>query len=965
MTNLHLKHKTSFVLAALISAIIGYTGTAFAQEADEESEAMLEEVIVTGSRISRNTNLDATVPTVVLTAQELTKGGMENLADVFTQMPQFAPSFGASRTQSTFSGVASSGLNLANLRNLGSVRTLTLLNGRRMPGGTSTSTAVDFNTIPSANIDRIELQTGGAAAVYGADAMAGVVNIITKKDFEGTEVGGSYGKTKHNDNENPNAYLMFGGFFGDGGHALFTVQYDKQGLVSCANRDFCSDDFFWGDPDNPIFGPNARSGVPLGGRFFIPGAGSVVTRNGSITDADGNLMPFVTSIDGYNRNAQRYLAIPTEREMAAMEIDYPVNDRISVFGEFNYGKAEINSDFEAHPYQSNRPGSTYGGGPGIPGLAANIPLDNPFLPPELRDAVLAADPEAVDIVWWQRFAMMANRGASSTRDTVRAVFGFRGDLDSIGGFGSNWNWEAYYVWGQTRVDLGTEGLVSTGGLYNGLRVEPNPDRPGEYMCSDPAARATGCIPINPFGYTQEMVDALNLNSVSEGTSTLDNALAYIAGDAFDLPAGPLQTVFGVEYRRNTGYLNYDTIINDGLATGNQISDVEKSTITTKEIFVEALVPILTGRTFAKRLDFEGASRYTDADQLGHYSTWKVGLNWAPIETLRFRAMAARAVRAPVPGELSGIGQTFGVVRDPCTQSRRNDNPTRAANCAAAGVPEDYNPGQIIEQSVAGLSGANPDLLPEEGKTYTYGFVWTPEFANLSVTLDRFDMQMEGIIDTVTRQSAVEFCYDAGLYCDTVTRGTNVLIPGATYVLNSVNQQLQNVAKYTVKGWDLTANYGFEMGSAGDLGLALNMVFYDNADKIPLPGEAELDLLGQAGGDTSDQGWIKTTGNFDITWNLNAWHANWNMRYVGPADMAPGTTEEGYPRMKSKLYNGFRFGWYFGEESDSELYAGMNNIFDVKPQLMCSGCSGTQALDIVPGYYDPFGRSWYIGFKYHF
>ncbi|HET6565885.1 MAG TPA: TonB-dependent receptor, partial [Xanthomonadales bacterium] len=524
--------------------------------------------------------------------------------------------------------------------------------------------------------------------------------------------------------------------------------------------------------------------------------------------------------------------------------------------------------------------------------------------------------------------------------------------------------EASYVWGQTRVDLGTEGLVSTSALYYGLRVEEDPANPGNYRCIDPGARATGCIPINPFNYTQEMVDALNLNSVSEGTSELDNAVAYLAGDAFELPAGFLQTVVGVEFRKNTGYLNYDTIINQGLATGNQIQDVDKSIITTKEIFLETLVPILAGQPFAERLDIEAAYRWTDADELGDYDTWKLGLNWAPVESLRFRAMAAKAVRAPVPSELSGIGQTFGVVNDPCTQARRNANPTRAANCAAAGVPADYNPGQIIEQSVSGLTGGNPDLLPEEGKTYTYGLVWTPDFANFNMSLDRFDMKMDGIIDFVARQSAVNFCYDQGLYCDTLTRGTNPLLPGATYVLTSANQQLLNVAEYSIKGWDLTAGYSFDIGGAGNIGLQLNMVFYDEAQKTPIPGEAAIDLLGQAGGDTSDQGFIETTGNLDINWSLRDWHANWGVRYIGSADMAVGTTEAGFPKMESKWYHNFQVGWSFNEGS-SEIYAGMNNVFDEEPQLMCSGCSGTQALDIVPGYYDPFGVSWYLGFRWHF
>ena len=192
------------------------------------AQEQLEEIVITGSRIARN-ELDATIPMVAIDSAQLASQGFENFADIATQLPQFAPSFGASRTQSTFSGVEFSGLNYANLRNLAGVRTLTLINGRRVPGGSSTSTAVDFNTLPTANIERIEVQTGGASAIYGADAVAGVVNIITKRGFEGLEVGASYGQSSDNDNINPGGYLMFGGTLGEGGHGLVNPAVRRAG----------------------------------------------------------------------------------------------------------------------------------------------------------------------------------------------------------------------------------------------------------------------------------------------------------------------------------------------------------------------------------------------------------------------------------------------------------------------------------------------------------------------------------------------------------------------------------------------------------------------------------------------------------------------------------------------------------------------------------------------------------------
>ncbi|HEU0226059.1 MAG TPA: TonB-dependent receptor [Steroidobacteraceae bacterium] len=955
------------IRVALITAGAAGAGLSAAPSAAQDE---LSAIVVTGSRIAR-TELEAAIPTISVDSDDLMSKGYENLADVFVAMPQFTPSFGASRTQSTFSGVATSGLNLANLRNLGGFRTLTLINGRRLPGGTSTSTSVDFNTIPSANIERIEVQTGGASAVYGADAVAGVVNIVTKKDFSGIEIGASYGEASEGDNRNPSAYVMFGGAFGEGGRALFTAQYDEQSLVTCADREFCADDFVWFDPANPIFGANARSGVGLGGRFFA-GNASYTMRNGSITDSNGDLIPFVTAIDGYNRNAQRDIAIPTERTMIAAEVEYPIAGRMSVFGEVNYGNAEIDSRFEAHPFQSQQPGSLFGGSPTVPGLQATIPIDNPFVPQVLRDAVLAANPAATAITWWQRFAFFDDRGANNTRNTTRGVVGLKGDLDLLG---NPWNWEVSHVYGRTRVNLGTEGLVSTEMLYHGLRVEPDPASPGQFRCVDAGARSRGCIPINPFGYTEPMLEALRRNSDSEGTQELGNTVAWISGSAFDLPAGSVRFALGVEQRELSGYLDYDPQINGGTTTGNQIQDVEKSTIRTQEAFVETLVPLLRDLPGAHALDFEGAFRTTSPDFSvpdrvvadESYDTWKYGLSWAPIEDLRFRVMQARAVRSPNPGELSGIGQTFGVINDPCTAARRNTgpNPTaRAANCTAAGVPADYAPGQIIEQSVAGLTGGNANLAPEEADTLTYGLVWTPSFVEgLSMTIDRFDIEVDGVIDVVARQTAANFCYDFNLFCGSLTRGTSPLLPGANYVLTSVNQQLQNVAKYNISGIDLGATYGFSMGRYGDLKLNLSAVFYDQAEKLPLPGAAVIDLKGSAGGDTADSGYIDEQVTLLVNYRLGKFSAMWDTRYIGSAEMAYFSADAGFAPIGAKDYHALRFGYDLRE--GSELYVGVTNLFDRDPPLLCSGCSGTQALDTIPGYYDVFGRSWYAGVRHKF
>jgi len=792
----------------------------------------------------------------------------------------------------------------------------------------------------------------------------------------------SYGASAEGDNENPSGHLMIGGDFGDSGHGQLTIQYDKQGRVSCADRYICSEDFFWNDPEaEPLRGPRAYSGVGLAPRLFVPGLSGpgITSRNGSFTDVEGRLIAFEVPVDGYNRNAARDIAIPTERILFMGEADYDLGGGVTAFAEVNYGQAEIDSQFEGHPFQSQQPGSLVGGGPGVPGLQATIPMNNPFVPTAIfdawRNANPAGDPETAQITWWQRFNFFGLRGASNDRETVRGVLGLRGDFDALGGFGSNWNWEVAHVYGRTKLDSRTEGFVGTDRLYNALRVEQVPGQPaGTYQCADPAARALGCVPVNPFApYTPEMIDYLTLAAGQRGENELQDTVAFLSGALFDLPAGPLQGVIGVERRTFSGFLDYDESIQSGLVTGNQILDTPDAEIKTQEAFIETLVPLLSDRPFAYRLELEGAYRRSTSEYLEReedYDTWKYGLGWAPIEGLKFRIMRARSVRVPTPGELGGGGQTFGVVNDPCTAARRNANPTRAANCAADGVAADYAPPTVVEQGVAGFEVGNPDLTPEEATTLTYGVVWTPGFVpNLSVTVDRFQIEVEDFVNLFGRQSLANICYDSPdrQFCELLTRGTNPVVPGATYVLNAVNDTFDNISSYDIAGIDVEVRYSFDVGELfgrsdwGGLGISVLGTFYDKAETIPSPGSEVLDLLGAAGGSTSDQGYLRRQINGNFSYALGRVSANWNTRYIGRSKMSPFA--EGFPEIGSRVYHNVRLA--FGLGDSSEIYAGVTNVFDKDPPFFASGTSGTQALDTIPAFYDVFGRSYYAGTRIKF
>ena len=933
-------------------------------KAEPESGAEPQEIVITGSRLARP-DLTSSVPILVAGADMLDNRGIENFADLATQLPQFAPSYGQSRTQSTFSGTATSGLNLINLRNLGTVRTLTLLNGRRMAGGGPVNPSVDLNTVPTANVARIEVITGGASATYGADAVSGVVNIITDKSLRGLRVGASYGVSEKGDNKNSDLYVRFGSDLGDGGYVQLTGQYDYQGFVGCSSRWFCAEDFLWNPPAAPVRGPNAYSAVGAKGTFFLIGANGLpainATRIGnSFTDASGNLIPFVTSRDGYNRNADRTLAIPTKRYLFAADAEYPINDLVSAFLEVNYGRSEIKGEFEAHPFQSSAAGSLFGGGPGVPGLQTSIPVDNPFIPQALRNAAIARGQSVIQ--WQQRMAGIGQRGATNDRETMRFATGLKGGFQISEG--KDWNWEVSYVNGRTKLDAITEGLVSTRNLYYGLRVEADPANPGGYRCADAGARASGCVPINPFdGYDAAEAKALNVTAGVKGKSQLQDILAYASGDLIELPGGNLGLAFGAEYRSFGGFLDYSDVINNAQVTGNQIADVNKVTTKTQELFIEGIAPVLGDMPFVRRLTIEGAFRRSDPNRGDSYSTWRYGGTYEPIKDLKLRVMRARSVREPVPGELGGLGQTFGTVIDPCAAALRNANPTRAANCLAAGVPANYAPPQSAQQSVGGFVGGNPDLQPEKATTLTFGAVVQPSFVpGLSLTVDRFKIKLKDLINTIGRQAKANACYDSGLFCGDVVRGTNPNVPGATWVLVSVNDQLTNVAALDVRGVDISVRYDTRLLD-GKLSLTGLGTLYDKAKSRPLPGASSVDLLGFAGGSTSDQGFVKFTGNANVNWQgLGGLSLNYNLRYIGKAKTSPFAPDT-YPTIGDRFYHNARVGYEFAKKY--EIYAGVDNILDSDPPMFPTSTAGTQALDTVPALYDVFGRSYYAGVKLKF
>jgi outer membrane receptor protein involved in Fe transport len=566
------------------------------------------------------------------------------------------------------------------------------------------------------------------------------------------------------------------------------------------------------------------------------------------------------------------------------------------------------------------------------------------------------------------------------------VVGVEGDQETLWGFGKDWHYEVSYVWGRTTLDGETNGLVSLQNLYESLRVVETAPGSGVYQCQSEIARASGCIPVNPFdGYSTEEQAYLRINGGVRSRSDFENTLAFISGSVAELPAGPLQISLGLEKRTVTAYEDYSTDINLGVAAGNQISDSERTTFDTDEVFTEVNIPILRDMAFAKELTFEGAYRWSDASIGGKYETYKYGAQWEPVEGLRFRAMKNRAVRSPVLAEVTGLSQTAGVVDDPCINYGLSSNSVLQANCAALGIPANYDPPLAVKQNVQGFVGGNPDLKPEEADTFTYGFVvqagrfdFVPEvLSNLTISVDRFEIEMTGLINTLGRQNIAELCYglptgQREVFCSQVTRGADPSVPGANYVLTDVDDQYQNIAALDISGVDLEINYGVELGRLyagldnwGSLSINSIWTFYDKASQVPAPGLDPIDLLGAAGGSTSDQGWLETQGNTNINWTVGRFRTSWTARFVGEAKSAPADLygEEAVVTIGSRWYHDMSV--RFAVNDQVEVYGGINNVFDKDPPFFPSSQSGTQALDTIPAYYDVFGRQAFVGARLRF
>ena len=955
------------------AVLLGLAATA--ANAQEQSEtpagSRVEEIVVTGSRLLRSRDFQAVSPVQTIDLEQIQSSGNITLEDTLNKFPQLKPDNTGTTNQSGGTGVLS-----ANLRGLGAVRTLVLVDGRRFVPADVTG-LVDLATIPDVLVQRVEILTGGASAVYGSDAIAGAVNFILKDNFEGAQLTAQYGETSRGDGGNYKIDAVFGTNTDDGrGNVTLHGSYTKRDPVYFTDRSFSSQPLL--SDANGLLQPFGVGTIP-GGLIGISPANLAAIQGVDLTNSDGSCpgpiqgvrfgdgsvpAPFCRPIDQYNYAAGNYLLRPLERWQITTLGKYDITDKVEAYAQLFYTKKE--NAFQQAPEALN---------PSSPGQESGTLLipnadTNPLFTQPLRDFFAANsgffDPDGdgmytVRNVSWQ-IAEFGPRNTTTVSDSYNITTGLRGDLT----LGENpWHWDTFYQFARADVNVNQIGRLSRTRLQLGLDAVINPD--GSVTCR---VNLLNCVPVSIFGtdaLTPQMVNFLRVGTGRQDKFERQVAGGSLAGDLFSLPAGPLSTAFGVEWRKEYFSTVPDVTALSGDLGTPTIPIVNSGDFDISEIFAEVRVPILKDLPAIHSLALEGAARRADYSTIGEVTTWKAGLDWALTDWLRVRAGKSSAIRAPNLNELlSGPTAAFVGGSDPCVAT---NNPTEAQKdlCVAQGVPAALRDTLQVgaSQGFTVTSGGNASLTEEESDTLTVGLVVTPPFApRLSLAVDYFDITVDDAIAQVSGQQLINSCFQTldanGAACQSISRLTSGNI-------DVVAAPLLNVATRGVKGVDLQASYGLDMpqflslpGQGATLNLSLSATWQSEDSTVLLAGQPTIDCAGYYGGTCSGDG-IRITPDFRAllraVWSSGPLTLTTEVSHIGDLKLLPGA-----PKNQNNTIAAYYYADLTGTytlNNDNRIIVGITNVFDKQPPVLGYPDGGDAGTNVQ--LFDVLGRQYFVGF----
>lgn len=906
------------------------------------------EVVVTGSRIASRT-LQTAAPVAVVGQEEFKLSGSVNVESVINTLPQVIPG------STAFSNNPGGGVSTLNLRNLGSQRTLVLVNGRRWVSY-DTSQVVDLNTIPSFLLEGIDVVTGGASAVYGSDAIAGVVNFRLRNNLNGILAGGQYGITERGDGRRYEAYVAIGGDLGDRGHATVYGEYYNRDSIFQGARDF-SRNALGENGDSTALIPAGSSTTPFG-RFTSTysaancPAGNVFCSPGAYFTAPG-VSRQRTPTDLYNYAVDNYLMVPQERYLIGGYADYEVKDGHTAYLEATFVNNRVANELAPTPVTGT--------------FNVNINSVSPFLSAANIAALRQLDSLAtggntvgdgiVPLAIQRRINEAGRRNSLDERSAFRLLTGVRGDI-------TDWlNYDAYYSYARTRNANVQRGNISKSAFQAGLN-----------------GTAT---PINVFGpntLTPAMLDQITILAQNGDTSVLQVANASVSGSLFNLGLGGEDIGFalGGEYRKMSSEFIPDTALSSGDVIGFNAGDATAGSYNVKEVFGEIRVPILADKPFFHRLELHGAGRYSDYSlaAVGGVWTYAGDFTWAPARDIMFRGQYQRAVRAPNVGELFG-GQATGFYQaiDPCAQASAATNATIRNLCVATGVPAASVGSNTVQlnQQIQATVGGNPDLQQETSDSYTAGVVLTPSFVpGLSIRVDYFNIKVENTISQLggSVSNAINLCYNViqnvnSAYCQAFQGTRNALgqLDGvvAPQILNA------NVGRLQVEGVDFAADFntrlGFSLlgGSETRLSAMLQGTYTARSNLTPvqdLPTEVnrcagKFGLI--CGTPVSKWKWTSRVSLLDGPSTIS-------MRWRHLSSARDDDDASTFFVERIPAYDVFDLSFSFDVNNNMNWSFGINNLFDKQPKVL--GLNQEQA-NTYPGVYDVLGRDFFVAVRFNF
>ena len=935
----------TLIVLALFSLPAVFIERAYAQSADAATEAV-EEITVTGSRIARR-DFVAPSPISTLDRKALDAAAQPTLEEVLNHMPQVTPDL--ERTANN----PGDGTARINLRGLGSNRTLVLLNGRRFaPSGVAT--AVDVNNLPQSLIERVEVITGGATTVYGSDAVAGVVNFITRQDLDGFDADASTYITERGDGNVNDLNLAVGHNFenGKGNITLYGGYYDRRAVFASA-RTFTAVSI---EDTNGMLTVSGSLATPSSVVTFPPvdfGNGPAMTT----FDSSGLPVQFMDPADRYNFAPLNYLQTPLTRASAGLFVDYDIGARSEFYAELGYTRNDSKQNLAPVPtsdlYLTNLSNPLLD--PATQQFFANN-FAPPFLPPGTAGFFLS-----------RRLEELGPRIFDLTRDYSRVVAGLRGDL------GAEWDYDVWVSYTKNDEEYDLENGASAARFQQGLFVDPVSG-----SCFDPSG---DCQPLNIWGagnLSAPGVDFLRLQTLKNRTSREQKLVSgYIRGAPLSTWAGDVDIAIGAEWRSDEGFFAADDALFAGDALGFRGSAGVSGKQSVYEVYAEAVVPLATNTTFANYLGLELGARYSDYDNAGSVNTYKFGGEWEIVEGFRIRSMFQHSVRAPNIAEAfqERFVETFAYVgsnpaEDLCSASADPVLNGRVDACIATGLPA--NQIGVFEATVGVptdfLRGGNPALRPEEADTFTVGFVTRfGESANWQLSVDYFDLEIE---DTIGELEATVSCFDpantTNLFCDSFTRD-----PNNFNVVEIVETNSNRGGQRTV-GYDMQLALSaklpgqFALGSEGaslSANLAWTHVLENSIRELSFG--TSLECAGRFGFPCNEAADGLTYPDDRISTNLSYLSGNvglfLNWRWIGGTDNAEFLVSEflGTPvpdlaiaEIGSVSY--FDLGVSYQVTDRIQLRMNVSNVFDNAPPLMADAVTSNNTDTRM---YDIFGRSY--------